>query len=60
MNRCPECGSLRLLSALDGSKAFCARCHRRLPAAVVSPMFPKTATVAELLRGSKPDPTPAA
>jgi uncharacterized paraquat-inducible protein A len=60
MNRCPECGSLRLLSALDGSKAFCARCHRQLAGAVVRPLFATTASVTELIGGSKPDPTPAA
>jgi uncharacterized paraquat-inducible protein A len=62
MNRCPECGSLRVLSALDGSKAFCARCHRRLSPAVVRPLFAGTAgEVVQLLRrGSEPDPTPAA
>ena len=62
MNRCPDCGSLRLLSALDGSKAVCARCHRRLSAAVVRPLFDATAgEVVQLLRRrSDPDPTPTA
>jgi uncharacterized paraquat-inducible protein A len=60
MKRCPGCGSLRLLSALDGTSAFCARCHRRLSGAYVRPMFAAAADVTELFRASEPDPHPAA
>jgi uncharacterized paraquat-inducible protein A len=58
MKRCPGCGSLRLLSALDGTTAFCARCHRRLSGDEVRPLF--AAEVTELFRASEPDPHPAA
>jgi hypothetical protein len=39
MKRCPACGSLRLLWALDGTRAFCARCHRRLSRDYARPLF---------------------
>jgi uncharacterized paraquat-inducible protein A len=57
MKRCPECGSLRLLSALEGKRAYCARCHRRLSRDYALPMF---AAAAQLVRRTEPDPNPAA
>jgi hypothetical protein len=48
-----------LLSALDGTKAFCARCHRRLSRDYARPLFAAGRPV-DLLRTSEPDPTPAA
>lgn len=56
MKRCPGCGSLRVLSALDGTTAFCARCHRRLSGAFVRPLF-AAEPVVQLL---EPDPHTAA
>jgi uncharacterized paraquat-inducible protein A len=60
MRRCPGCGSLRLLAALDGTRAFCARCHRRLSGDYARPLFAATAPVTKLLVPTEHDPHPAA
>ncbi len=60
MKRCPACGSLRLLSALDGTRAFCARCHRRLARDYARPLFGAAFDPVEILRPREPDPQPAA
>ncbi|MGZ4109566.1 MAG: hypothetical protein ACXVQU_12820 [Actinomycetota bacterium] len=61
MKRCPGCGSLRLLWALDGTRAFCARCHRRLSGDYARPLFGAAADVTQILRTSRTsEPDPAA
>jgi hypothetical protein len=61
MNRCPGCGSLRVLLTLDGAHGFCTRCRRRIISDEVKPLFAPAAA----RRGrvpSEPDghPHPAA
>jgi uncharacterized paraquat-inducible protein A len=60
MRRCPDCGSLRLLAALDGTTGFCARCHRRLSEEYVTPLFVGSAPIREFVGRHPTGPHPAA
>lgn len=59
MNRCPGCGSLRLMITIDGAHGFCTRCRRRLVGDEVRPLFARVVGLGDRLTRD-PDPQPAA
>ncbi|HSL14824.1 MAG TPA: hypothetical protein VK962_00980 [Actinomycetota bacterium] len=49
MNRCPGCGSLRVIVTIEGAHGFCTRCRRRLAAEEIRPLFTMVAVLGERL-----------